>query len=79
MLYAGASCCVSFKLLNAASFIFGVSATNIGDLLGGLILGGSLGSDCRIHLSTLGGGLSTLGGEMVLFGNVSSVWDIVWF
>ena len=44
--YAGDTCCVSFNLLNAASFIFGVSATNIGDSMGVISLGGGLGSDC---------------------------------
>ena len=79
VLYAGAACCVSFTLGNVSSFIFGVSAENLGDCMGGIILGGGwgfwfLGSDCCIGLYTLGCGISTLGGRLVLFGNGASVW-----
>ena len=82
--YAGAACCVSFTLVNAASFIFGVSAENIGYRLGGIVLGGCwrfwfLGSDCCIGLSTLGGGLYTLVGGLVLFRNGGTGWAILCF
>ena len=62
VLYAGAACCVFSTLGNSSPFILGLSAENIGDCLGGIILGGGwvlwfLGSGCWIGLSALGGGL----------------------
>ena len=75
VLHAGAAFCASFTLGNVASFIFGVSDVNLGDKIGGIILGGGwgfwfLGYDCCISLSTLGGGL-------VLFVNCDDGWAIV--
>ena len=66
VLYAGSACYVSSTPGNAASFIFGFSfATNIGDSLGGITLGGGcvclfLSYDCCIGLSNLRGGLVLL-------------------
>ena len=67
--YSGSEYCVSFNLWNDASF---VPAMKLVDRLGGIIIGGGLGSDFWISFSTLGGG-------MVLFGNGGSVLAIVYF
>ena len=40
VLYSDAAYCVSFTLVNSSSFIFEVSAVNLGDRLGGINLGG---------------------------------------
>ena len=67
---------------NDSYFIFGIYTANIGDHMGVSSLvkvGFFLGSDCCIDLSTLGYGLSNLGGTMVLFGNGGAGWAIKYF
>ena len=84
MLYDGATCCVYFNLVNAASFTFDVSTVNLGNNLGGIILGGGwgfwcLGYDCFFGLSSLEYRLSTLGDGLVFFFNGGDGWDAVCF